>query len=155
MSEVKIIRSALKSDIGDIQNLLAIYAAEMLLLPRTCEDIEAHLENFTIVEVDGRFSGCVALRDFGNNLYEVRSIAILPQFVNKRLGSALVNYVIAQLKQKPSFRLFALTYRSDFFLRLGFKLVNKDMFPEKIWSDCSVCPKKDNCDEEAVLMENP
>ena len=50
-------------------------------------------------------------------------------------------------------RVFALTYRANFFCRLGFRIVSKELFPQKIWSDCSVCPKKDRCDETAVLME--
>jgi amino-acid N-acetyltransferase len=31
--------------------------------------------------------------------------------------------------------------------------VDKALFPEKIWSDCQACPKRDRCDEEAVLRE--
>ena len=51
------------------------------------------------------------------------------------------------------FRVFALTYQEKFFRHLGFRIVDKSLFPEKIWSDCAVCPKKDRCDEIAVLME--
>ncbi len=50
-------------------------------------------------------------------------------------------------------RVFALTLRSNFFIRLGFQLVSKERFPEKIWNDCDNCPKQDCCDEDAVLLE--
>ncbi len=50
-------------------------------------------------------------------------------------------------------RVFALTYRADFFQTLGFRIVDKGMFPEKIWSDCIICPKRYRCDETAVLLE--
>ena len=50
-------------------------------------------------------------------------------------------------------KIFALTYRDNFFCNLGFRIVEKDMFPEKIWSDCVLCPKQNCCDEIAVLLE--
>ena len=43
----------------------------------------------------------------------------------------------------------------EFFRRLGFQVVDKYSFPPKIWSDCCVCPKKDHCDETAVMIGVP
>ena len=37
--------------------------------------------------------------------------------------------------------------------RHGFRIVNKDMLPQKIWADCIKCIKFPNCDETAVLTE--
>jgi amino-acid N-acetyltransferase len=50
-------------------------------------------------------------------------------------------------------RIFALTYRADFFKKLGFVEVDKDVLPQKIWADCIHCPKYPDCDETAVLLE--
>ena len=50
-------------------------------------------------------------------------------------------------------RVFTLTYQDVFFSRLGFQVVEKDLFPQKIWSDCWICPKKDCCDEIAMLLD--
>jgi hypothetical protein len=34
-------------------------------------------------------------------------------------------------------------------------VIDKYTFPPKIWSDCCVCPKKDHCDETAVVIDVP
>ncbi len=142
------------SDVHHIWELLGGYAKESLLLPRTEEDIQEKIGNFRIAELDGNFVGCVALRNYGNNLFEVRSLAVLREYVGQGIGSAIVQGLIDHMKETgmPA-RLFSLTYRTHFFTRLGFRIVDKSMFPDKIWSDCVICKKKDNCDETAVLME--
>ena len=45
----------------------------------------------------------------------------------------------------------ALTYEQAFFAKLGFDVVAKEQLPLKVWSDCVRCPKRDNCDEIAVV----
>lgn len=144
----------INADIMSIHQLLKIYAEEHLLLPRPPEDILEKIRNFRIVEVNGVFAGCAALRDYGNSLYEVRSLAVVKEFTGLRIGSKLVNTLIDEKRKEgiPA-KIFALTYRDNFFCNLGFKIVEKDMFPEKIWSDCILCPKKHCCDEIAVLFE--
>ena len=149
-----VVRPAVESDVGPICDLPDEYARRHLLLKRTPEDVLEKLKNFRVGELDGEFACCVALRDFGDDLYEVRSLAVCRKFNNQGCGSKLVSGVIDQLRSlgRPV-RVFALTYRAHFFCRLGFRIVSKELFPQKIWSDCSVCPKKDCCDETAVLME--
>ena len=149
-----VVRPAAVSDVDNILTLLNEYAAKKLLLKRTREDLLEKLKNFRVGELDGEFACCTALRDFGDHLYEVRSLAVCAKFNNRGLGSQLVTAVLDQLREQghPA-RVFALTYRAHFFCRLGFRIVGKEMFPQKIWSDCSVCAKKDCCDEPAVLLE--
>lgn len=36
-------------------------------------------------------------------------------------------------------------------MKNGFTVVEKDIFPEKVWTDCIHCPKQHACDEIAVL----
>ena len=154
MSESLLVRPAAESDVGPICDLLNEYAARQLLLKRTPEDVLEKLKNFRVGEINGEFACCLALRDFGDDLYEVRSLAVCEKYNNRGMGSQLVSGAVEQLRQlgRPV-RVFALTYRANFFCRLGFRIVSKELFPQKIWSDCSVCPKKDCCDETAVLME--
>ena len=154
MSDTLVVRPAAVGDVDNILALLDEYAAEKLLLKRSREDLLEKLKNFRVGELNGEFACCTALRDFGDNLYEVRSLAVCRKFNNRGLGSQLVSRVLEQLReQKRSARVFALTYRANFFCRLGFHIVNKEMFPQKIWSDCAVCAKKNCCDETAVLLE--
>lgn len=149
-------RPAHSGDIENIWSLLGTYAKERLLLPRSQEDIASRLKNFRIAELDGVFVGCVAIRDYGGGLYEVRSLAVAKEFNNHGIGSAIVTAACDSLRAKGEpIRLFALTYRAHFFERLGFRIVDRSQFPEKIWSDCAICPKRKNCDETAVLIRLP
>lgn len=147
------VRKANEGDIPAIHQLLDIYAQKQIVLPRSEEDIRHYLANFTVaVNESGLLLGCVAVRDFGNNLLEVRSLVVSPALQRGGVGRALVEHCIERLKQeRGEFRLFALTLQPGFFKRIGFDIADRELFPEKIWSDCSKCPKKNCCDEIAVL----
>ena len=48
---------------------------------------------------------------------------------------------------------FALTYKPHFFERLGFKIIDKQQLPHKVWSICIDCLKFPVCDEVAMQIE--
>ena len=148
------LRAACECDIPEICTLLKIYSDRQIVLPRSEENIRSYLKNFTVARRDGKLCGCVALRDFGNDLYEVRSLAVHPECQRGGVGRAMVEHCIRKLreKQKPV-RLFSLTYQQEFFQRLGFAVTDRHQFPEKIWSDCAQCPKHTCCDEIAMIFE--
>lgn len=148
-----VIRQAVKEDAEKIASLLAPYAEQKLLLPRTPDEISSHIANFKVAEKDGLIVGCCALRNYGNSLFEIRSLAVEKKYNNLGIGSALVQACLKKAARNGKARVFALTYRPELFKRLGFKSVSKTLFPQKIWTDCSVCSKRHNCDEEAVLLE--
>ncbi len=154
MNDTLILRPAAEGDVPAIHQLLHIYAELGILLDRSEEDIRFYLKNFTVAVdgASGELAGCMAVRDFGGDLLEVRSLAIRPELRRAGVGRRLVESAIARLsKERSAFRLFALTLQPGFFERLGFEIVSKDLFPEKIWHDCSRCPKQDRCDEIAVI----
>ncbi len=150
------VRKALPDDIDDICTLMKLYAAAQIVLPRDHKDVLEHIKNFWVATIDGQFAGCVAVRDFGSRLFEIRSLAVNSEMTGKRIGSTMIKNLISYFDQQAEpCQLFALTYRANFFINLGFSLVNKELFPGKIWSDCSQCPKRDHCDEDALLLELP
>ena len=153
MSNEIILRPAEMRDVHNIHLLLHDYAAQGVLLDRSEEDIAFYLKNFTVaVDENGVFLGCMAVRDFGNDLLEVRSLAIQPGLRKSGIGRKLVGKAIARLdEERGSYRLFALTLQPGFFEKLNFEIVEKELFPEKIWADCVHCPKRDRCDEIAVI----
>ncbi len=157
MTSTYVIRKAEERDIASIHRLLDIYARKQVVLPRSEDDIRCYLKNFTVaVDGSGETAGCVAIRDFGNNLLEVRSLVVHPDLQNSGIGRLIIEHCIAFLREsRREFRLFALTLSPGFFLKLGFSLADRDLFPEKIWSDCASCPKRFHCDETAVLLSVP
>ena len=152
------IRPAALEDAPAIYALLATFSTEGKLLPRPVADIQARIANVLVADLNGSVAACGALRDFGNNLNEIRSLAVRRDLAGQGIGSRLVKALLEKAVERTGGEcghVFALTYRVDFFKRLGFRVIDKYTFPPKIWSDCCVCPKKDHCDETAVVIDVP
>lgn len=147
------VRAATVADVDAIFELLEIYAPGGTVLRRSKEDIAFYIGNFWVAESTEGVCGCAALRDFGNDLLEVRSVVIHPDMQGRGIGRILVETIIAELRQsRAHWRLFTLTTTPAFFKSLGFAETIKEEFPEKIWSDCSKCPKFHCCDEVALVI---
>ncbi len=148
------IRPAQPDDVDAIFELLELYTASGIVLKRSKEDIAGYLKNFIVAIDNGSICGCCAARDFGKDLLEVRSLVVAPDYQGKGVGRKLVTFIIDRLTQeREQWRLFTLTLQVKFFQSLGFEVVEKEIFPEKIWSDCSKCSKYHCCDETALLLE--
>ncbi|MBE6362185.1 MAG: N-acetyltransferase [Lentisphaerae bacterium] len=154
MKSAIIVRPAVPADVDAIFELLELYTASGVVLKRSKDDIAFYLKNFIVAEENGIVCGCCAARDFGHDLFEVRSLVVVPACQGKGIGKLLVNFIIDRMdKERKSWRLFTLTLQVKFFQSLGFSVVEKEIFPEKIWSDCSRCSKYHCCDETALLLE--
>ncbi len=155
MKNLLTVREASERDVKAIFRLLEIYAQKGIVLRRSEADIQFYLGNFVVAEIDGIVRGCGAVRDFGGDLFEVRSLVVEPGYQGNGIGRAMIEAIVAGLKiRRLNWRLFTLTYQVEFFKALGFIVVNRERFPEKIWSDCAKCDKKHCCDETAMLLEN-
>ncbi len=154
MKKFPFIRKADIPDVDAIYSLLEIYTPSGVVLSRSREDIALFIGNFVVAECNGVICGCAAVRFFGSDLQEIRSLVIHPAYQSKGIGKAIIEYIIDRVhkSQNMDWRLFALTMTPEFFCKSGFKIVEKNLFPEKIWSDCSKCAKRDRCDETAVLL---
>ncbi len=67
------------------------------------------------------------------------------------VGRKLVEWCVDDSRRVGIRKLMSLTYEQAFFERLGFVVVEKDTLPLKVWSDCVRCPKRDGCDEIAMV----
>ena len=142
-----------ETDIAGIQELLNHYASMGDLLPRTKQDIINNLEHFRVIKRDQTVIACGSLENFTVELAEVRSLMVSPDIKGGGLGRKIVNCLIDMAKARKVSRVMALTYVPEFFHKLEFITVNKDIFPEKVWGICVNCYKFHNCDEIAVLLQ--
>jgi len=97
--------------------------------------------------------GICALHICWDDLAEIRSLIVREESRNAGIGAKLVKACIQESKALGVNRVFALTYRPEFFERLGFKQVDKSVLPHKIWTDCLHCVKFPDCDEVALLKD--
>lgn len=147
------VRKAKITDVPAIQRLVNFYAQKGELLPRTLEELYQRVRDFYVLEQDGQIAGVCSLFIYRADLAEIRSLAVQPEREGKGIGRAVTEACIAEARALLIKRVFALTYKTAFFERLGFRVVNKIDLPEKIWKDCLKCSKYYHCDEVAVLLE--
>jgi amino-acid N-acetyltransferase len=149
------IRKATVKDIKFIYSLLQQYGRQGKLLPRPLSVLYDHVRDFTVyVDNKGRgVLGCCALQFCWDDLAEIRSLAVHPNHLNKRIGSKLVEHVLSEAKAFEVKKVFALTYRPSFFNRFGFQQIDRSELPIKIWADCIMCIKFPDCDEIAMMKE--
>lgn len=145
-------RKARAGDAVAIHRLIAHYAAEGVLLPRSETDIREHIARFLILDDKDQFAGCVALEPYGTELVEIRSLAVNPEARGRGLGQRLVQQALAEARRRKFARVFAVTREPAFFIRQGFALSNRRALPEKIERDCLTCPKQRTCRLAAVIM---
>lgn len=147
------VRKAVIPDARDIHRLLLGYARDGLLLSRSLAEIYESIRDFYVFEVDDRVVGTAALNICWENLAELRSLAVHPEFNGRGAGRELVLACLEEARQLGIHRVFALTYKQAFFEKLGFRLIEKTELPHKIWGDCMKCAKFPDCDEIALSID--
>lgn len=151
--EYTIANGTSESDAEIILQIIAPYVKNGLLLPRTKLDIMKNINDFFIAKYEGMGIGCATLKDYSDGLYEIRTLVVKSNYSNNGIGSKLINSAVEKVKTSKKGKIvFALTTRANVFINQGFEIVSKEIFPEKIWQDCSKCLKFSCCDEIAVRM---
>ncbi len=148
-------RKATFSDVDEIHDLIAGYAAQGVMLPKPHSTLYEALREFVVaVDVDSKkIVGVGALHLTWNELAEVRSMAVHEDYSRRGIGSSIVKKLLEEGRTLGVKNFFTLTYRPEFFKSLGFALTTKESLPHKIWKECIDCPKFPNCDEIAMTLE--
>jgi len=144
------VRFAKLTEAEDITTLINYYAGNGLMLPRRKEEVIENIRNYLVALFENKVIGCCALSFFTEEIAEIRSLAVAENFRGKGIGRKLVIEAENVLKEEGISRVFVLTYQHDFFKKLGYEVVDKTTFPQKIWRDCLSCSKIMKCDEIAM-----
>ena len=147
------IHQARISDAESVHSLISHYAELDRMLFRSISDIYENLQKFIVAEVDGSTVGCCALQVAWSDLAEIKSLAVDKAFCGKGVGRGLILAAIEKASVIGLKKVFTLTLEPAFFEKIGFKTVEKETLPMKVWSDCARCPKQDHCDEIALVYE--
>ena len=143
-------------DIKTIHRILSLYAEQDLLLPRSLSELYGHVRDF-FVFVDGNQDDAVigvgALGVCWEDLAEIKSLAVKEEHQGKGYGVKLVDACLRDAYSLGLKNVFTLTYVPEFFIKLGFKEIEKSILPHKIWADCLKCPKFPDCEETALIIE--
>jgi len=140
-------------DAEEIQKIVNYYAKKELLLQRSLSEIYEDLRDFWVARKKNKLVGAGALSIHWKNFAEIRSLAVSPRYTRKGIGSAIVKKCLQEAKKLNVKKVFTLTKKPEFFGKLGFEIVDKNVLPTKVWADCYRCPKFLDCDEVAMLYE--
>jgi amino-acid N-acetyltransferase len=149
------IRSATVYDVPRIQEIINSHAELGKMLFKSLAQLFETLRDFGVYEENGRVVGCCALTIIWADLSEVRSLAVDSDFQGRGIGRKLVEWTLDEARRLHIRRLMTLTYEQRFFEKLSFEVVAKETLPLKVWSDCVRCPKREGCDEIAMIRVLP
>ncbi|MBI4823446.1 MAG: N-acetyltransferase [Nitrospirae bacterium] len=147
------IRKAKTGDIKPVHKLISEFSSRHEMIPRSLNELYETVRDLFVFEKDRAIRAVSALHLMWEDLAEIRSLAVSRPFQGKGIGSALIKRCLKEARSLGVKRVFALTYQPEFFVRLGFKHIDKSSLPQKIWGDCVRCPKFPECDESAVIYE--
>lgn len=104
------IRPARKRDARAIHNITKQGVKNEMLVQRTLQYIEQHIDKYFVYEIDESIIGCAYLRDYpGDKAMEIGSVYVQPFYQGKDVGRKLVEYGELTAAARGAKKLFALT----------------------------------------------
>ena len=149
----KHIRQARILDVKNIHSLITEHAKKGELLPRPLVDLYEKIQEFIVVEDKNRVIACGALHVSWEDLAEVRSLIVTEKYQGKGIGKKIVEVLEKRAVKLGIIKVFTLSFKPDFFKKIGYTEIKKDILPHKIWSDCVNCPLFPNCGETALIKK--
>jgi len=141
------------SDIKDMRELIAPEVVSGVILDRTEDEVATNIRSYTLAYVDGSLVGFCALHIHTAYLGEIRSLIVKEKLRGQKIGENLVQKSIDEARTLGMQRVLSLTYKKDFFERLGFVEIPKESLPEhKIWADCIKCKHFPICNEVSLII---
>lgn len=147
------LRKATIDDIEKIYKLINDFAAKNVMLPRSLSELYENIRDFFVFVQDDTLVGCAALHIFWKDLAEIKSVAVLESSQRHEIGNKLVRVCIREARKLRIAKMFVLTYVPEFFEKCGFRRVEKETLPHKIWSECVKCHKFPDCGEIPLILE--
>ncbi|MDR2884425.1 MAG: N-acetyltransferase [Deferribacteraceae bacterium] len=145
------IRAATIKDAKSIQTVVNAFATKGQMLVLSVNDVYEKIFEYFVYEVDGAIVGVCALHPTWEDIAEIRSLAVNSNYQKHGIGRQLVASQLDRAREMGFEKVFTLTYQEEFFSKLGFGVVTKDVLPKKMWTDCLKCVKYPDCDEIAML----
>jgi amino-acid N-acetyltransferase len=116
------IRPMNHADVPEVLQLMKQYIARGTLIERTTADLEEHLADYAVYEVDGTVHACAALHRFSNQHAEIAGMAVDELYASLGIGRKIVSYLLDRAVKMKIRQIFVLTTQAmDWFSQLGFK----------------------------------
>lgn len=146
------IRPARVRDVKEMHDLVEKYANNKEMLHRSLNAMYENIQEFVVLEHENKIIGCGALHVSWVDLAEIKALAIAEDFKGKGFGRKIVEKLHENARYLGIEKVFALTFKQEFFKKLGYSVISKEMLPHKIWSECVNCYLFPDCGEVSLIM---
>ena len=144
-----------KAKLSDIAEMIKLVEPEIkkgIILQRSEEEIANTIRSYILAKRDGKIIGFCALYLYSQALGEVRSLIVSHTHQKMGVGRGLVEAILHEGKELGVQEVLSLTYQVEFFEKMGFHIIQKELIPNpKIWTDCIKCKRFPVWDEVALL----
>lgn len=113
-------REAKLGDWANIKSIIALYPKVLM---------QEHLpkwQTFFVAFDEEKMIGCCALDVYSKRIAEIRSLAVLPDYRGKGVGTKLVSLCLKRAKKKKILEIITITGKEKLFRKLGFDTFNKE-----------------------------
>ena len=143
------------SDIPAMQALVVSEVKDGIILDRTEDEVATNIRSYVLAKDGEKLVGYTALHIHSRRLAEIRSLIVDEAYRGQSVGQRMVQFTLDEAKAiGVEEDVLVLTYLPQFFLKLNFKEINKEVIPEhKIWADCIKCIHFPICNEVALVYK--
>jgi len=143
------------SDIPAMQALVVSEVKDGIILNRTEDEVATNIRSYVLAKDGDKLVGYTALHIHSRRLAEIRSLIVDEAYRRQNVGQRMVQFTLDEAKNLGVEEdVLVLTYLPQFFLKLDFKEIDKEVIPEhKIWADCIKCIHFPICNEVALVYK--
>ena len=142
-------------DIPAMQALVADKVKDGTILERSEDEVATNIRSYVLAKDGQKLVGYTALHIHSTRLAEIRSLIVDEAYRGQHIGKRMVEFTLDEARSLGVKEdVLVLTYLPEFFRKLGFVEINKEVIPEhKIWADCIKCIHFPVCNEVALVYK--
>ncbi|HEV8174648.1 MAG TPA: amino-acid N-acetyltransferase [Actinoplanes sp.] len=129
------IRRARTSDVKAVRALVDTYTEDRRLLSKATVTLYEDVQEFWVAvrTEDERVVGCGALHVMWEDLAEIRTVAVMPEYRGLKIGHRIVSELLGVARELGVARVFCLTFETRFFGSFGFTPIDGAPVPHSVY----------------------
>jgi amino-acid N-acetyltransferase len=127
------VRRARTADVPGIRRLVDLYRMDRRLLDKPTVALYEDVQEFWVAGAGIQVVGCGALHVMWEDLGEIRTLAVDPEWRGHKIGARIVSELLAQARALGLQRVFVLTFEREFFGRFGFVEIDGAPVPPAVY----------------------